>query len=185
MSMKRILLTACCSFLFLCGCKNNETLNPLSAKTYWTSYELREQFEKVGFQCGSINLFIGENNDQIGMIFEGGSLTEEDLISHDYQFKSDEHGNVYVYYGKLNKISENIYSCNGSYLTYYKRAEDLITEDIDFYIIEKEDKLYFIFEDLSLEELENYSSELFATFHDYRTNEIFTRTIEKRQYEED
>lgn len=71
--MKRILLTVCCLLLFLCGCQNNESLSPLSAKTYWTNYELREQFEKVGFQCGSINLFIGENNDQIGMIFEGGS----------------------------------------------------------------------------------------------------------------
>lgn len=170
---------------FLCACQSNETPASVSAKEYWTSYELREQFEIVGFQCGSINLFIGENNDQIGMIFEGGSLTKEDLISHDYQFKSDEHGNIYVYYGKLNKIGENNYSCNGSYVSYYKRAEDLIAEDINFYILEKEDRLYFIFEDLSLEELKNYSSELFTTFHDYITNEIFTRTIEKREYQEE
>lgn len=80
----------------------------------------------------------------------------------------------------MSEIAEDIYSCNGSYVSYYKRAENLIAENIDFYIIEKEDKLYFVFEDLSLEELENYSSELFATFHDYITNEIFTRTMEKK-----
>lgn len=183
--MKRISLAACCLLLVLCGCHNNETPNFLSAKEYWTNYELREQFETIGFQCGSIHLFIGENNNQIGMIFEGGSLTKEDLISHDYQFECDEHGNIYIYYGKMNKVAENIYSCNGNYTSYYKRAKNLISEDIDFYIIEKEERLYFIFEDLSLEELKNYNSEIFASFHDFVTNEIFTRTIEKKQYEED
>lgn len=184
--MKRFLLASLSLLLFLCGCQNNKTPTSFSAKEYCANYELFNQFETLRFPLTNINLFIGENNDHIGVLYLGGYyLTEEDLVTYDYQFKSDEHGNIYVYYGKLNEIAENIYSCNGNYIPSLKYLENMISEDIDFYIIEKEDKLYFVFEDLSLEELENYSSELFATFHDYITNEIFTSTVEKRQCEED
>lgn len=53
----------------------------------------------------------------------------------------------------MKKVSENIYSCSGGYLPSLNQCENAVSEDIDFYAIEKDDILYLIYDNLSLDDL--------------------------------
>lgn len=191
--MKKTLMI-CLAILILSGCSikkeiltTEKTITPeieptssynpqYTAKEYFGGKRLEKQFEMIGLPApSSINLFIGETEDYIGFTYQFGyNLTEEDLKIKDTLI-CDEFKNIYIYYGQIKKLSENIYSCNGNYIPSLKQYENIIAEDIDFYIIEKNDKLYLIYDDLSLDDLQNYISDSYAVFHGSVSNEIFFR----------
>lgn len=158
-----------------------------TSKEYWGATRLDNQFEAIGIPSPStIHLFIGENNDYIGFTYEFGYfLTEEDLKNKE-SFVCNKSGSIYVFFGKMTEISENIYSCSGSYLPSLNQRKNAVSEGIDFYAIEKDDKLYLIYDELSLNDLQNYTSESYAIFHDFISNEVikYTEHLEYLGYTE-
>ncbi len=97
------------------------------------------------------------NYKNIGFIFEfGWKMTNDDLH---FDYIKDEYGNSYVYYGELIEVYTDIYSSKGYIAPSLSKKYKPISDEIDFYIKFEGDKLYFIFEDLSLDELVNYHSD--------------------------
>lgn len=72
-----------------------------------------------------------------------------------------------MYTRKLTRLSENVYSSQGNYLSAWKDWERIVSDDIDFYIVENDEKYYFCFEDLSLGVLENYTNKYGMEFFEY------------------
>lgn len=144
-----------------------------TAKEYWGGPRLDKQFEKIGIPSpSSIHLFIGENNDYIGFTYEFGYFLIEEDLKNKESFDCDAENSIYIFFGKMKKVSENIYSCSGSYLPSLNQYENAVSEDIDFYAIEKNDKMYLVYDNLSLDDLQNYTSESYAIFDDFIPNEV-------------
>ena len=52
-------------------------------------------------------------------------------------------------------------------IQHWKDWERIVSDDIDFYIVENDEKYYFCFEDLSLGVLENYTNKYGMEFFEY------------------
>ena len=118
-----------------------------------------------------INLFIGENGDEIGFLYDydldslgDRSISEEDKI---YDCPTDESGDRYLYYGKLTKLAENVYSCSGDFIPSWDPYENYVKEGVDFYIVVIDDFYYFIHEDFTIEELVNYQPDIYSRYATY------------------
>ena len=113
----------------------------------------------------TISLFIGENYDEIGFIYEYGlDLTNEDI---DADMPKDKYGNKYLYFGKLKYCEENIYSGSGEVIPSWNILLCNVKENVDFYVVLNNDKFYLVFEDLPLEKLQNYTSDQYYIFNNY------------------
>lgn len=175
--MKRlvILLLSLCIF----GCSvppdtsSNQAQAPnssLSNDKSFESYEpislygdvwLFSQFNEIGLAAPTtINIFIGETNNEIGFIYENASIGSEEAKT----LNKDQFGNPYLYYGYLFKITDNIYISKGQFADSLGGFNNTVSDEIDFYLIQSNEKYYFCFEDLSIEELISYSNTSFATF---------------------
>ena len=108
-----------------------------------------------------INLFIGEEKNQIGFIYEYGlDMTDQECKSLDYMPK-DEYGNTYLYYGTLTQLANNVYGSIGDFQPIWDDYEQVVNDKTDFYIVLQEDKLHIVFEEMSIEELQNYTSDYY------------------------
>lgn len=109
----------------------------------------------------TINVFIGENGSDIGFLYEYGikGLNEDEIRNNCHK---DEWGNYYLYYGSLSKVGDNIYIAKGKYLPTWNYFENYISKGIDFYMVNKNNYYYFIFDNISINELASYSSDAFA-----------------------
>lgn len=112
----------------------------------------------------AIDLFIGKDKQFLGFLYLYDiSATEEDIL----EMPKDEFGNTYVYYGKMTKISDLIYSVKGDYISSWKNQVPRVSENVDFYLKLEYDKLFIIFDECTLEELIKYDSQSYATFYKY------------------
>lgn len=137
-----------------------------TSANYWSvGYDDLILLENVA-SPSTISLFIGDEKDEIGFIYEYGlELTSED---YDADMPKDKHGSTYLYYGKLKYVEENIYTSTGYAIPSWDDViKNNVKDGIDFYIVLNEDKFYIIFEDLSLEELKNYRGERYYIFNNY------------------
>ena len=120
------------------------------------SKDFIEQFENHLIMFPSAILILN-NYKNIGFIYEfGWKMTIDDLH---FDYIKDEYGNSFIYYGELIEVYTDIYSSKGYIAPSLSKKYKPISYGIDFYIKFEDNKLYFIFEDLSLDELVNYHSD--------------------------
>lgn len=68
----------------------------------------------------NIDIFIGEDRNEIGFIYEYGPVKKDGFIEYKVSeeeinsLKQDKYGNYYTYYSTLTKLSDNVYSSRGS-----------------------------------------------------------------------
>ena len=121
---------------------------------------VEELFSSLNMYSPSgVDLFIGENHDYIGFKYQNGITLPDNSYEELRSTPESKFGVPYLYYGKLTRLSENVYSSQGNYLSAWKYWDLTVSDDIDFYIVENDEKYYICFENLSLEDLEKYRNE--------------------------
>ena len=101
-----------------------------------------------------IDTFIGEDNNYLGFIYLNECSDEEYEYIKTATHRNAE-GTPYLYYGYMNHIKDNLYAVDGNYLfPTWNEHENIVAEDIDFYVYFEDDKLYFIFD--YIEDLDNF-----------------------------
>lgn len=196
--MKQIIYLLCMFLLFGCSTTKNTEPQETVIATFSTIETVEPTIEKVDnidgeipmsligalgiekqfndlfmYAPSTIDIFIGEDRNEIGFIYEYGPVKKEGFIELKVSdeeinlLKQDKYGNHYTYYGTLTKLADNVYSSKGSYAGTWSGYERFVSDDVDFYIIrdkKNNEKFYFCFENLSLNDLEIYKSEYFAKF---------------------
>lgn len=123
----------------------------------------------------NIDIFIGEDRNEIGFIYEYEPVKKDGFIEYKVSeeeinsLKQDKYGNYYTYYGTLTKLSDNVYGSRGSYAGTWNGYERFVSDDVDFYIVRDKnnnEKFYFCFENLPLDDLEIYESAYFAKYRE-------------------
>lgn len=123
----------------------------------------------------NIDIFIGEDRNEIGFIYEYGPVKKDGFIEYKVSeeeinsLKQDKYGNYYTYYSTLTKLSDNVYSSRGSYAGTWNSYERFVSDEVDFYIVRDKnnnEKFYFCFENLPLDDLEIYESAYFAKYRE-------------------
>ena len=123
-------------------------------------YSVRfEIFEEIGaYEPSEIDVFVGENNDSLGFIY----LSDFNISLFPNIYNEDyvkwQHGSgtgSYVYYGKMNKVADNVYAVDGKYPSDWYKLENLIADDIDFYAVFKKNALYIIFDQIDIDNIYN------------------------------
>lgn len=129
------------------------------------TYAKSPMVKYLKYPPSSILLFY-ENKLQIGFIQE--FETPEDNIPENIKYykneaiKCEPSCGKFSYFGYLTKISDNIYYSSKGIITPTRNSYlKTIKNDIDFYIVIKNDKYYFVFEDLTLNELKNFESDYY------------------------
>lgn len=104
-------------------------------------------------------VLIDKNYSKVGWIFEGGTYVGDNFDDPEATFYFEYNSTISatLYFGKLNKIADNIYSADGTFASHYSENEDLIDEGIDFYVVFSKDKskIKIILKKSSLDELVN------------------------------
>ena len=109
-----------------------------------------------------------EDELNIGFIYEYGALAEP----CDDDLPKDKYWNTYLYYGKLSEVEKNIYSSDGNYTSAWDSAEDTISADKDFYVVLKGEKMFFLFEEMSIVELREYESDIYFMLYKSAESDI-------------
>lgn len=147
----------------------NEDNEVSKTETPTTNIESNIEKHKMSYSCNNIDkqfqllnikyphvidTFIGEDNNYLGFIY----LTECSDEEYEYIKNAthrNEEGTAYLYYGYMNKLKDNLYAVDGDYLfPTWNEYENIVAEDIDFYVYIEDDRLYFIFD--YIEELDRY-----------------------------
>lgn len=118
----------------------------------------------------TISLFVGEKSDEIGFIYEYGlQVEDQDYAAAQPQ---DEYGNPYLYYGKLEQLSENVYRATTiSVISDWKDIFEDENDDTDFFVVLDNEKFHLMF-DVSADEIESqidqaYYKANYYTFNNY------------------
>lgn len=117
----------------------------------------------------TVSLFFGDNFDEIGFIYEYGIELEAENIT---DMPKDEHGNTYLYHGKLEQLSNSVYKVSTSaVISDWQYMFD--DGDIDnIYVALDKEKLYMLF-NVSENEIESVLSKEFLS-EDYYINNYYT-----------
>lgn len=124
---------------------NDNTEIPQGDKVYFGSFEVNHSFDAIGTPPTYIRII--ENDTVITWGIEAGLVANTE---------NNPYGGTFT--GVMTEIAENIYAVDGDffYLNYEGQYDNLVSEDIDFYIILREDTLYGVFEPMSISELKEY-----------------------------
>ena len=107
---------------------------------------VKKQFSSLNmYEPSEVRIFVGENHDYIGFKYETDIDLDDVYIEAKVSFPED-----YLYYGKLTRLSENVYSSYGRYPSSWAIWSGEVSDDVDFYIIENFGKYYLFFDYLSL-----------------------------------
>lgn len=91
-------------------------------------------------------------------------------IGIDFEVFTDDDQNKFVelersiYQGKLTKLSENIYSSKGEFLPSMLTDSQPISDSVDFYLIIQDHKALIVLEEMTLDELKEYTSNSYYVF---------------------
>lgn len=143
---------------------------------YDLKYELEKYFKYVP---STVSIEITGSKKEIGFIYEYciNDIPNEFYFNEKLDLKKDRFGNSYYYYGELTKISDenvaefSVYESKGSFISPWKDQERQVSDEVDFYVILDDEKLYISFSEefaKSVESLENvnYVSLNFSTLLD-------------------
>lgn len=133
---------------------------PLEYIGIYDTDELGKEFiTRYGFYPSQILLF--ENNTlSINMQFHGG--TDLSFSDEDFNLGESPSGGKYFYKGVLTKLNNNVYSSKGEFISPIQEKAEFVSNEIDFFLIFKEDRLFFVFEDMNMNDLLSYESSSFA-----------------------
>ncbi len=140
----------------------NGNLIRFSPMGYDEHYKLFQEYYAAHFnkcKTSDIDLFLGENENGIGLNFAYGLPIK---VDHD-KVPPAPNGNFYAYYGELTELAEGVYASLGGWCPEWNYLDRRASEYADFYVIYKNQRLYIIAEDLTLDELCNYDSEAYMT----------------------
>lgn len=123
----------------------NNIVVPQGDKVYFGNFEVNHSFDAIGIPPTYIRII--ENDTVITWGVEAGLGINTE---------NNPYGGTFT--GFMTEIAENIYAVDGDffYLDYAGQYDNLVSEDIDFYIILKGDTLYGVFEPISVSDLEKY-----------------------------
>ena len=118
---------------------------PQGDKVYFGNFEVNHSFDAIGTPPTYIRII--ENDTVITWGIEAGLVVNTE---------NNPYGGTFT--GVMTEIAENIYAVDGDffYLNYAGQFDNLVSEDIDFYILLRGNTLYGVFEPMSISELEAY-----------------------------
>lgn len=133
-----------------------ENQEPKNEQSYtMTNMNVEQNIGKLPMAPDMINVFIDGKN--IGFLYH---YCVDGLVDADYQadVKRDFEGSMYLYYGELHQIGENIYVAkNGEFIPSWSDAGNNV-EDGDFYILFTDESMFiFVTEDFDKENAIEYS----------------------------
>lgn len=189
--MKKILVLILSLFLLSCNNIENKSTQKVNENivnnTLENSIEKKEEnatntYQKDG-KCNTTNLNFSDNfisnldeyiwstktinfinnMKNIGFIYEMGlNWNDEDIKYFEKNIHpKDEYGNLYIYYGDLTELSDNIYASKGIMPPSMQKDLKSISDKVDFYIKFEGNRVYFIFEDLTNKKLVNYIGNIY------------------------
>ena len=124
---------------------NDNAEVPQGDKVYFGNFEVNRSFDAIGTPPTYIRII--ENDTIITWGIEAGLVVNTE---------NNPYGGTFT--GVMTEIAENIYAVDGDffYLDYAGQYDNLVSENIDFYILLRGNDLYGVFEPMSVSELEEY-----------------------------
>lgn len=131
---------------------------------FFSSYTKTSTFHEMiknQFKFDLTTLVITKDFSSVAWMFEG-SLN--DLSSDDVEaltncsLGKNDHGK-YIYVGELTELTDNVFSAKGSFLPSAELVKKPISDNIDFYLVFSDSKIYMCTENLLIDELINYQSD--------------------------
>ena len=140
---------------------NNEVLD-----CFCYEYDSKDSFYAIKeiYGVAPSGVFIDNKKTKIGWTLDSGvGNCDGNIFDGEGQefWSNDEKIYSTLYFGKLTKIEDNIYKSDGDFCKRYDDSENYLGESIDFYIIFEDKKIYFVTEQISLDEMKNYKSDYY------------------------
>lgn len=185
--MKKIVITLLVLLLSACSSvpKNDTTVDIVDTDDiqeslkYYADVITEKSYKEIEKKFGVIPsmIYIDSNYEKMGWIFEGGMFGCSCEDNPDQTFWFDDKNQTFYYYddgldvmgemhaslyfGEMTLISEGVYKVQGEFCPSYEEAnrELELADNIDFYVVLKDDTMSIVLDDLTLSELENYESD--------------------------
>ena len=163
--------------LSIVGCVGNskeENIIDADMSYYADGIITEKSYKEIESRFGLFpsSIYIDDDYTKIGWVYEGGTFLCSCENDKNQPFLFDDKGQEFHYYddsldvmnesyaslyfGELEKVTDNVYSVRGEFCPYYENLNRDITvvDDIDFYLVFDDEKMFVIFEKVTSGELD-------------------------------